>query len=469
MIKKALIYILVFAAVAMTLSALFLKAADECEDLYTEVEIQDVEINRFVSLHQGRVAIIGRYTQGPKAGDIYYQIFHQTQGTMVGEADSFGLPGAALQLTEVIPTDDGLRFVCVARPRNTEEVSYGAVWEVSAEGRISEPALFKGSEADAVYGFNRFVCADAQGRYYAGMYNQRVLIFDAQGQVVLRLTPEQTRNVTDVLYTQEGFLLSGCTSESGRQNTVHRAFCALYDEAGTNVWRKYVMGEEGTLASALEILDNGELGWILYGRFTPDAESKEITASMQIEAFDVCEQGMFFQTEEEDALRSRTFLVAISPDGQVTERVAYNEISPALVREGLRVDGGLLLTAYTAEQEAAERYVVKTVRVNNRLQETRRVDLPVWGDKTFYCAPWADGTEGLWIYHAGQVQFYSTERDVLTYLTGLMKWRPVCNAALSVGEGAPLIVGLYIVATICSLGTVRSPHSRQYGRGKRKV
>ena len=143
--------------------------------------------------------------------------------------------------------------------------------------------------------------------------------------------------------------------------------------------------------------------------------------------------------------------------------------SPALVREGLRVDGGLLLTAYTAEQEAAERYVVKTVRVNNRLQETRRVDLPVWGDKTFYCAPWADGTEGLWIYHAGQVQFYSTERDVLTYLTGLMKWRPVCDAALSVGEGAPLIVGLYIVATICSLGTVRSPHSRQYGRGKRKV
>lgn len=469
MIRKALIYILVFAAVAMVLSAVFMKAADVCGELYESVGIQDVEVSRFVPMHQGRAAVIGRYTQGPRAGDIYYKIFRQEDGKMVGEEGSFGLEGAALHLTEVIPMKDGLRFVCVARPRSAEETAYGTVWEVSAEGKVSEPAMFKGGEADAVYGFNDFVCADIFGRYYAGIYNQRVVIFDEIGDIVLRLTPEQTREVTDVLYTGEGFLLSGCTSESGLHNTVHRAFCTLYDEAGICAWRKYVMGEEGVLASALEILDNGEDGWILYGRFTPDAEEKEISAGMQIEAFDACEEGMFFQIEGEETLRSSTFLVALTPDGQVSEQVAYNEISPIPVRAGLRVDGELMMTAYVAEEEDAERYVVKTIRVNNRLQETLRVDLPVWGDQIFYCAPWADGEEGLWVYHAGQVRFFASEREALSHYTDIIQWRPVCDAALNLGEGAPLIVGLYIIMTICSLGTVRSPHSRQYGRGSRKA
>ncbi len=469
MIRKALIYILVLAAVSMVLSAVFIKAADVCGELYDGVEIQDIEVSRFVPMHQGRVALVGRYTQGSRAGDIYYQIFHQEQGKMVGEEGSFGLEGATLQLTEVIPVGEGLRFVCVARPINADETAYGVVWEVSSKGTVSEPVLFKGAEADAFYGFRDFVCADASGAYYGGIYNQRVLIFNKDGEIVQRITPEQTREVTDVLYTGTGFLLSGCTSESGLHNTVHRAFCALYDQEGNLVWRKYVMGEEGTLASALEILDNGENGWVLYGRYTKDAEDEEITAGAQIDAFDTREEELFFQLEEKDELGSSTFLVALSSDGQITERVAYSDVAPSLVREGLRVGGGLMLQAYTAEKADAERYVVKTIRVNSLLQETLRVDLPVLGDQVMYCAPWADSEEGLWVYYAGQVRFYAGERDALTHFTRLIHWRPVCEAALSVGEGAPLMISLYVMMVLCTLGTVRSPHSRQYGRGKRKA
>ncbi len=469
MVRKALIYILVLAAVSMVLSAMFVKAADVCEELYEGVEIEDVEIHQFVPMHQGRVAIIGRYNQGPNAGDIYYQIFQQEQGKMVGKAGSFGLEGASLHLAEVIPVSDGLRFVCVTRPRNTEETAYGTVWDVSRTGTVSQPVLFKGTGGDALYGFDHFVCADTQGRYYAGIYNQRVLIFNRQGEVVQRITPEQTREVTDVFYTGDGFLLSGCTSESGLHSTVHRAFCALYDYDGTVVWRKSVMGEEGTLASVLEILHNGEAGWVLYGRFTQDAKTEEITAGAQIEAFDAGEKGMFFQLEGDETLRSNTFLVALSPDGQVTEQVAYSDIAPTLVREGLRVGGGLMLQAYVAERPGASRYVVKTIRVNNRLQETLRVELPAWGDQAMYCTPWADSEEGLWVYYAGQVRYFAREREALAHFTRFMRWRPVCDCALSVREGAPFMVSLYIVMTVCTLGTVRSPHSRQYGRGKRKA
>lgn len=469
MVRKALIYILVFAAVSMILSAVFVKAADVCGELYEGVEIQDVEVSQFVPMHQGRVAIVGRYTQGANAGDIYYQIFHLERGKMVGEEGSFGLEGASLYLTEVIPSGAGLRFMCVARPRNTEETAYGVVWEVSSDGTVSAPVVFKGEGADAVYGFDAFVCADDGGRYYAGLYNQRVLIFNNDGEVVLRVTPEQTREVTDVLYTDRGFLIAGCTSESGLHSTVHRAFCALYDEAGTLTWRKYVMGEEGTLASVMQILDNGADGCVLYGRWTQDSEDEDITAGAQIEAFEAQEQGVFFQIEGVEDLASSTFLVALSVDGQVTERVAYSDNSPSLIREGLRVDGGLMLQAYTAEGEQDDRYVVKTIRVNSHLQETLRVDLPAWGDHMMYCAPWADGEEGLWIYYAGQVRFYAGEREALTYFTRLIRWRPFCDRALSVRAGAPWILSLYIVMAICTLGTVRSPHSRQYGRGKRKA
>ncbi len=471
MYRKVLIYILVLAAVMMVSAAFFLEAYDICKPFYTQRIPGNPEngekVLAFTPVSEDMVLVAGRYTKGALAGELYYRVY-DGNGRVFRE-DHFGLEDASLDLTQTFARGGRLYFICTVNPRGDEESVYGAVYTTDLSGKQPTPVFYRGENTDRLYDFDKFISIDDTGTYYAGIYGQRVLIFDQSGTVVLRLNPELTRQIAAVRYTGSSFLVAGCTSESGRKETIHRAFCAAYNMEGTKLWREYVMGEEGTLASVLHIVGNEAEGWTLYGRFAKNSKDASVSTAMQIEAFSIYGNGMEFQIEGNSDFASNAFLVKISQDGQATEQIAYSEIVPSLIPGSLYGTDGIMLQAYTAKHADADRYTVKLIRLNDRLRETLRVDIPVWGDMEFYCAPSGEAGRGLWVYNNGAVRHFRSEEATLRYYTDLRHWRPVCEAALSIEKGAPLLIGLYGIMSLCTLGTVRSPHSRQYGRGKRKV
>lgn len=457
MFKRALIYILVLAAISMVCLGVFVQAQSVCAELYDTTEATDMEILQFVGLPQGRAALAKQYTEGVYAGDLLVLTYAPGRSAPLGTR--CGMDDAAITLQQIVPMGEETHLVCLVTPRAQDTVSYGAVYVLDKDFNVREVVSYKESGEEAAYGFNRFVCASADGQAYAGIQNQRVTVFNKQGETILQLNSEQTREIYDVRYSSAGVLIAGCTSESGLKETVHRGFCAFYDLEGNRLWRKAVAGEEGVKASVVQILDDGQEGWILYGH-------DGIENFAQIEA-----QGMNFRFEGEQG--NHTFLMGIDSEGQVTKQIAYTETSPYLVAQGLSAESGLLLRSYTAERTGADRYQVEMIRLDKNLEEISRGEIPVWGDQPFYCALWAESAEdGLWVYHAEKVQFYDDEQAVSDHFTRLMTWRPVCESALSMRAGAPWFLCLYGMTTLCTLGIARSPHSRYYGqfcRKKRRV
>lgn len=476
MVKKALIYILVLAVIATVSSAVFLKAAKVCQGIYggelDGVSENGERVSSLVPMKEDRVAVIGRYTAGQNAGYSFYRIYNQ-EGQAIYQG-ILHMESASVTISQVMAVGKELRLICTVKPRNEDATAYGAVYTVDAQGKMSEPVLCQGEEADRVYGFKQFICADRAGEYYAGIYNQRVAVFNREGQLVLRLNPEQTRTVTDVRYQDNTFLVAGCTSESGLNNTVHRAFCAAYDMEGTALWRQDVMGEEGILASVLHIVEAEEDEWILYGRYVEDSQDSEITAAQQIAAFEAYEGGMRFQidTADVDALISDVFILRLSNTGEILKQVAYTDASgaavPSLVGDGWTSGETFVLQAYTAKINKAEEYIVHWIEVDLELQETLRMEIPVWSDIEMYCVASVDaGNSGLWVYNhfpeegTDEVRYFQSEEEALAYFADLRTWRPVCDVALALGKGLPLIISLYIMMTVCAMGTAR--------RGKRKA
>lgn len=456
MFRRALLYILILATISMACFVTFVHAQGVCAELYVETAAPEgEEILQFVGMPQGSAAMVGQYSEGTDAGDIFIRIYGPgNREAFVNR--HFGIDGASVTLQQVVPSGKEIHLICLVTPRAQDTVSYGAVYVLDQNGEMQEPVFYKETEGEAQYGFNRFVCADSYGRAYAGIQNQRVTVFNEQGEVILQLNSEQTREIYDVRYGDDGVLIAGCTTESGKKETVHRGFCSFYDLEGNRVWRKAVAGEEGVKASIVQILDDRD-GWILYGRYGIDDFA-------QLET-----QGIRFRFEAGQVKGNHTFLIGIDQEGQVTKQVTYAETSPYLVSQSLSVESGLLLRDYTAKRAGADRYVVETVRLDHNLEEISRGEIPVWGDQTFYCAPWAENAQdGIWIYYAGKIQFFKNEQAIHRHFTGLMKWRPVCTAALSMRAGAPWFLCLYGMMTLCTLGIARSPHSRHYGAFSRK-
>ncbi len=456
MFRRALLYILILATISMVCFVVFIQGQDVCAELFVETtEAEGAQILQFVGMPQGKAVVLGQYTQGVHAGDIFSRIYFPGGSDPV--ESHLGMDGASVTLQQVVPAGEEIHLICLVTPRAQDTVSYGAVYVLDKNGAVQEPVCYKESGKEAQYGFNRFVCANSNGQVYAGIQNQRVTVFNKQGEPILQLNSEQTREIYDVRYGNTGVLITGCTSESGIKETVHRGFCAFYDLEGNRVWRKAVVGEEGVKAAVVRILDDGQDGWILYGQYGVEDFSQMET------------QGILFRFEEGQAKGNHTFLIGVDKEGQLTRQITYTETSPYLVSQNLSGESGLLLRAYTAKRVGADRYKVQMVRLDRDLEEISRGEIPVWGDQMFYCAPWAEnGQEGIWIYHAGEVRFYENEQAISRHFTQLMKWRPVCEAALSMGTGAPWFLCLYGMMTLCTLGIARSPHSRHYGAFCRK-
>ncbi len=470
MVKRAFICILMFAFIVVQSSWTFWYAAQICGEVYAQapdgVDGNGEQVTHLVPLAEDRLAIVGKYTAGPSTGDLYYRIYDQ--GGQALQSGHFNLAGSHLQIEQAFVQAGDLKLVCIANTRGETSGAYGVVYTISLNGQVRQSVLYQGAATDTLYGFERFVAADSQGAYYAGIYKQRVVIFDAAGQVVLRLNPEQMKQVMDVRYAQEIFYLAGCTSESGSSDTVHRAVCMAYDLEGTALWRKNVMGEEGVLASVLRMVDRGDGEWLLYGRFAENATDPQITASQQIEAFEAYEGGFHFKVDDgaSGALDSAAFLLRLSRDGDILERVAYSEASgsPAMMVGSLDLQDDLWMQAYLAADNQAPLYTVKLIRLNGALQEQQVTEVPVWSDTEVRVA---DG----WVYcsvpeqHKQVVLYGLSETELQDYFTQLKRWRPVCEAARSWQAGLPLFIGLYTVRTMCVMGTVRD----QSRRGRRKA
>ncbi|MBP3391888.1 MAG: hypothetical protein J6L76_03765 [Clostridia bacterium] len=462
MFKRALLYVLILATVTMVCLFVFVLGYGTCTELYEgiarEARAADEEILEFVGLPQGEAAVIGQYTEGTNAGNLFFRIYGPHISGFVG--DDFGVDGAALTLQQVFTLGNEIHLICLVSPRGEDAVSYGAVYKIDRHGIVQEPTCYQEPEDGSQYGFNRFVCANQAGQAYAGIQNQRVTIFNKEGNIVLRLNSEQTREIYDVRCDQTGALIAGCTSESGMKETVHRAFCAFYDLEGNRIWRKAVAGEEGSKATVIKILDHEQGNWLLHG--VNRVEDLNILRT----------QGLSFVFESAPH-GEESFFMEIDRNGAITKEITYPSPAPILVSQGLSTENGLLLRAYTAQKPGADRYGVQMVRLNRELKEIARKEIPVWGDQVFYCAPWAENAaDGIWVYHAGQAKFFQNEREIFRHFTGLMRWRPVCEAALSMGDGALWFLCLYTVMTLCTLGVARSPHSRYYGtfgRKKRRV
>ena len=456
MIKRALIYILILATISMACFVTFVQAKLVCSELYEAPAAEEgVQILQFAGLPQGKAALVGQYTQGTKAGDIFIRIYRP--GASVPTERHFGLDGASVTLQQIVPSGKEIHLICLVTPRNQDDVSYGAVYVLDQNDEMQEPVCYK-ETTEAQYGFTRFICAGRDGQAYAGIQTKRVIIFNKHEETILTLNSEQTREIYDVRYQESGVLIAGCTSESGLQETVHRGFCAFYDAEGNRVWRSAVAGEEGVKASVVRILDD-QSGWILYGRYGVEDFS-------QME-----DRGIRFRTQETPG--NHTFLIRIDAQGQVTKQVTYAATSPYLVSQSMSLENGILLRDYTARSVGADRYQVEILRLDSQLEEIHCKTIPIWGDRAFYCAPWAENAkDGIWVYYGEAVRFYENEQAIAKHFTKWMRWRPVCEAALSLGAGAPWFLCLYSMMTLCTIGIARSPHSRYYGsfgRKKRRV
>ncbi|MBR5279749.1 MAG: hypothetical protein IKU26_02110 [Clostridia bacterium] len=457
MFKRALIYILVLAAIVMVCLGLFVQARGACAELYDTTASDGVEMLQFAGLPQGRTLLVGQYTDGVYAGDLFARAYAPGSGSPLEARCE--MDGAAITLQQIVPMGKETHLVCLITPRAQEAVSYGAVYVLDEHFDVREVVSYKEDEETPAYGFDRFVCASADGQAYAGIQNQRVTVFNQQGETILRINSEQTRDVYDVRYSRAGVLIAGCTSESGLKETVHRGFCALYDLEGNRIWRKAVAGEEGVRAAVVRILDNGQAGWILYGRY-------DIEKFSQINP-----KGIPFRFKAETG--NHVFLMDIDQAGTIGKQVFYGDASPYLVNQSLSAENGLLLQSYTATGAGADRYNLRITRLDHNLEEIGKGEIPVWGDQVCYSASWAEkAQDGIWIYHAGKVRFYDNEQAVSNHFTAMRKWRPVCEAALSMAAGAPWFLCLYFTMTLSTLGTARSPHSSRYGvfcRKKRRV
>ncbi len=385
MLRRILKFIIFYAVVAIAVSATFIGVRKVWSDTYSP-DASDSFVNGETPLAadtlEGRKLLLaGRYTEGADAGSIYYKIYDDS-GKLL-KRENLSAAEAEMKNVSVSGYDGGAFVSCLCSPWNRDYPSYGAVFRIDEEGGLSETVIYRAPDEYAgsfAKGFDRFVCADAAGNYFAGISGRNVLVMDRSGAAVSVFEPDYFSEVSDVVCSEGSVLLAGADAESSLGNSFRSALCALYSESGEIKWQKTLIPPEEGYSAALRAEPCGT-EFLLAGRIVPSDGGWQNTG--RIGLLREADDPYLFHIGPDagsDA-SSSLFILKLDGSGGINASAVLspgdNLCVPAV--SGFDSDGRpsmLVLTSYYAEREQAGEYSVNLIRMGRQLD--------VYDTHTFY-------------------------------------------------------------------------------------
>lgn len=477
MLRRLLQFIVIYAVIAIAVSAVFLGVDKVCSGTYAP-DAADVFKDgetplELISLRDGHACVLGYYTEGANAGTMYYKIY-DTDGKPVARQD-FYVADTQVKLSGLLPTEDGFRIVCLCTPWDQTQNAYGAVFSVDGKWQLAETAFFRdGGNAEYSGSFDRFTAADNTGEYYAGIEDGNVTLFDKNGGIALRLPHDLMSRVEDVAVLGDTVLLAGVDTESILGNNFRYALCAAYSLGGSLRWQKALMDNDGT-CSALLRAETGDDGFLVTGRSVAvdNGGSWQNVSKIDDLIADNDPYRFHIGPDAESENASSLFIVKLSAAGDVTGSAVYtaegNEYVPAVMQyDFLSEYSPLLLSTYHADKERAKNYGVTVLRADRSLNIAAAHTLTISGDTSFYLTQDITGS-GFYFYlsRSGTGQYkllhFTSMSDAVNHMETVRKLRRVSDYNAVLRQKVPALIVLGFTAMLCVSGA-----ARYRGRQKKK-
>ena len=476
MVRRLLRFIIIYAVIAIAASAVFIGVQNVFARTY-EPDQSDVfkdgeEPAEIVSLSQGFLAVLGRYTEGANAGMLFCKIYNR-KGTFISRHD-FYIPDTLVEISGLIKVDDGFRIICLCKPWDSEQPGFGAVFSIDGHWKEDETVFFRAPEGLGTgSGFDKFVSADNTGEYFAGISGRSVTLFGSAGNVICSVSPDFFSVITDVACTENSFLITGTDAESSLGNNFRYGLCALYGIDGGNAifkWQKTVMEEDGWCSAILEaeVSDNG---YMLVGRML-NVGGNNWQSTNRIDSFraDNDPRRFHISTIPEKSSASSLFMLNMASDGNITGSALYytdsNEFIPALMQYDCDSEyNPFILSVYSAETERSDRYSVNIMRLNRNLVLNDTYSIPVSGDTVFMCAQDVTGAgfyacvymSGSGTYH---ILHFTSMDDAVNDMQTLLRLKPVRDYFFTLTKKAPVLIILAFALMLTVSGAARVKRKR---------
>ena len=476
MLRRLLQFIVIYAVIAIAVSAVFLGVDRVCSGTY-KPDASDVFRDgetplKLISLRNGCACVLGYYTEGANAGTMYYKVYDQN-GTPVARQD-FYVADTQVKLSSLLPTEDGFRIVCLCTPWDQTQNAYGAVFSVDGKWQLAETEFYRDGGNEEYRGnFDRFTAADNTGDYYAGIEGGNVTLFGKDGGIALRLPADLLSRVEDVAVFGDTVLLAGVDTESILGNNFRYALCAAYSLGGSLRWQKSLMDNDGT-CSALLRAETGDDGFLLTGRSVADS-SEGWHSTSRIDGFIADDDPYRFHIGPDAAAEnaSTLFIVKLSASGDVTGSAVYtpegNEYVPSVMQyDFLSESSPLVLSTYHAEKERAKNYGVTVLRADRSLNIAAAHTLTISGDTVFYLTQDITGS-GFFFYlsRSGSGQYkllhFTSMSDAVNHMETVKKLRRISDYNAVLRQKVPALIVLGFTAMLCVSGA-----ARYRGRQKKK-
>ena len=476
MLRRLLQFIIIYAVIAIAVSAVFLGVDKVCSGTY-KPDAADVFKDgetplRLISLRDGRACVLGYYTEGANAGTMYYKVY-DPDGTPVARQD-FYVSDTQVKLSALLPTEEGFRIVCLCTPWDQAQSAFGAVFSVDGKWQLAETSFFRdGGNEEYSGNFDRFTAADNAGEYYAGIEDGNVTLFDKDGGIVLRMPHDLLSRVEDVAVFGDTVLLAGVDTESILGNNFRYALCAAYSLGGTFRWQKALMDNDGT-CSALLSAETGDDGFLVTGRSVA-TDSGGWQSTSKIDELIADDDPYRFHIGPDAAGKdpSSLFMVKLSATGDVTNSAVYspesNEYVPAVLQYDFFSDySPLVLSTYHADKERAKNYGVTVLRTDRSLNIAAAHTLTISGDTVFYLTQDITGN-GFYFYlsRSGTGQYkllhFTSMSDAVNHMETVKKLRRVSDYNAVLREKVPALTVLGFTVMFCVSGA-----ARYRGRQKKK-
>lgn len=473
MVKRILSFIIVYALICAALSAVFIAAERVCSRIYEPAGsdgFRDGEEPLAVtSLIGSRFVEVGRYTRGANAGSLFYKIY-ATDGELDFRQD-FYIEGVKLDVTEVFPKKDGFGIVCRCTPRDGETPSFGCVFFADGDWKLGSTVFCRAENSGIQLsgfenGMDRFLRADAEGGYFAGIYRQHAVLFDAEGNIVAAYAPEAMSHVSDVSVLGDTVLLAGADSEDGQARFFKNSMCTAYDLGGTFLWQRTLAESETDIGAAL-ISEAYDEYFIVIGR-TAETEAENGWENVsRIDELEADNDPRRFHIGSDAASDNASSLygVVLTRNGAVASSAVYltgnNQYVPALMQfDRTGTGGGLIFCAFYADRLHADNYNVSFAVHSPSLGTEYVFTVPVRGDTLIYPVRDIDGG-GFFIFvsvnGSGEYRLthFETEAEFKEHMEKISRLRGVVDYYFVLKQKLPVIICLAFVLMFCVSGAAR--------------
>ena len=476
MVRRLLRFIIIYAVIAIAASAVFIGVQKVIARTYdpdpSDVFKDGEEPKDIISLSQGFLAVLGRYTEGANAGMLFCKIYNR-KGTFISRHD-FYIPDTLIEISGVVNTDDGFRIVCLCTPWDNTQPGFGAVFSIDGHWKEDGTIFFKAPDEHGTgNGFDAFVCADNSGELYAGIDARSVTLFGAAGNEICTVSPDYFSVITDVACSGNSLLLTGTDAESSLGNNFRYGLCALYGLDGGNTvlkWQKSFMDETGWCSAILEAETSDE-GFTLIGRML-NVGGDSWQSIKRIDSFKADNDPRRFNISSaaDKAAASSMFILNIDVGGNITGSALYytdsNEFIPAVMQyDCSSAYNPFVLSLYSAETERSDRYTVNILRLNYKLALNDSYSLPVSGDTVFICSQDITG-QGFYacIYMSGaktyRILHFTSMDDAVNHMQTLLRLKPVRDYFFTLTKKAPVLIILAFALMLTVSGAARVKRKR---------